>query len=150
MKLATALTALAAACAASSGRAPGPVTAPACLAAPSSDTTVYDTSQVTRRPERVGGPAPTYPMGPREEGIQGRVLIALIIEATGEVNQSSVSVVRSPDRRLTESALAVVRASQFKPGCLGDQAVRVRVELPIDYSLGGRPSTSRPPGWPRN
>ena len=135
MKLTVGLLTLTGACASAPGVALDRDPAPKCLAATTSDTTVYDTLQVTRRPKRYGGPYPTYPTSAREQGVQGRVVIAMIIEPTGEVNQASVSVVRSPDSRLTESALVVARESKYRPGCLEGRAVRTRVALPVDFTL---------------
>jgi TonB family protein len=146
MKLAIGLVILTAACATSGLRSKQEAAA-GCAAGQNADSTVYDTLQVTRRPERYAGPPPQYPTSAREQLVQGRVLIAFIIEPTGEVNQSSVSVVRSPDARLTESALLVVRQSKFRPGCLGDRAVRVRVALPVDYRIvRGMEAMGRRPG----
>jgi TonB family protein len=127
--------ALTSACATAS-RGPTSAGVARCAPAPSTDTTVYDTSQVTWPAERASGAIPVYPISARENGVQGRVVIGMIIETTGEVNHSSVTVVQSPDARLTESALALVRHSRFRPACVGDRPVRFRLHLPIDYRVG--------------
>ena len=106
-----------------------------CVSSLSTDTTVYDTTQVSEKPVRRDGPRPEYPEDARSNRVQGRVILTLVVEPTGQVNHSSVRALQTPDYRLTRSAATAARASRYWPGCRGGMAVRVRLELPIVYSI---------------
>ena len=48
------------------------------------------------RPELLSGPMPEYPSLLRTAGIQGRVVVRAIIDATGRAEPGSVQVIESP------------------------------------------------------
>jgi TonB family protein len=106
-----------------------------CALRQSRDSTVYDTTQVTEKPSRRGGPQPQYPASAMMEGVQGTVILAAIVEPTGIVDPSSITFVQRLDSRLDRSALRTLRDSWFWPGCRGDSAVRVRIAVPVTYSI---------------
>ena len=75
-----------------------------------------------------------YPKSAVEAGIQGRVIVELIIEKNGEV--SSVVVTKSVDDALDAEAVKVVKASpKWKPGMKGGVPVRVKISVPIEFRL---------------
>src|SRR6266576_4586732 len=88
-----------------------------CQSNPSSDTTVFDTTQVSRRPEVLSGPNLTYPDELRRHRISGRVVLSMIINADGTLEQRSIERVRSDDPAFEESAIGYLREAVFSPGC---------------------------------
>jgi len=75
-----------------------------------------------------------YPKSAIESGVQGRVVVEIIIEKNGEV--SSVKVVKSVADALDAEAIKVVAASpKWKPGMKGGVPVRVKMAIPIEFKL---------------
>ena len=102
-----------------------------------SDSTVYDTTQVTERPLLYEAPTLHYPKSARARGIEGRVMLAVTINADGQADTQSIQTISSPDSELTSAAVAWVRRGKFEPVCRAGQAVRVRLKIPVDFKLGG-------------
>ena len=100
-----------------------------------SDSTVYDTAQVQSKPQVLSGSPIRYPDRARLAGVQGRVLLALIISPRGQAERSSIRVVNSLDRDLDKAAMDYVRTATFRPGCRDGRAVRVSMRLPIDFRI---------------
>ena len=95
---------------------------------------MYDTSHVTEHPRvRRGGPMPAYPIVELQRRIQGRVIIGVIVESDGTVDQDSVRVLQSVDQAIDREALRWVRGASFWPACRDGRPVRVRVAVPIDF-----------------
>ncbi len=57
---------------------------------------------------------PVYPERTRRAGIEGRVVLKILISATGAIRSTEV-VVSSGNQALDQSALQAVRASKFSP-----------------------------------
>jgi TonB family protein len=104
-----------------------------CVGRPADDSVVYDTTQVTEKPVVFSGPEPRYPFDARARGIQGRVLVCVVVKENGAIDQRSVTVVQSVYPSLDSAAVGWVRSAAFWPGWLGTRAVRVRVLVPIVY-----------------
>lgn len=77
---------------------------------------------------------PKYPPEAKEKKIQGEVLLHAIISEDGKVEQ--LSVVRSPDRLLSESALEAVQQWTYKPYLLNGNPVAVDTTITVHYSFG--------------
>ncbi len=75
-----------------------------------------------------------YPAKAREAGANGTVYMNFIIETDGSV--STFECLRSPHQSLTDEALRVLTAMpKWKPGMQGGKAVRVRMALPVNFTL---------------
>jgi len=75
-----------------------------------------------------------YPELPRQNGIQGRVIIAFMVEPDGSV--SNVKVIKGVDHYLDEEAIRVVTSSPaWTPGKQNARPVRVRFSIPINFRL---------------
>jgi TonB family protein len=98
-----------------------------------SDSTVYDTTQVTERPILYEAQPLKYPARARARGAEGRVLLAVTINADGLPDVHSIQTISSPDSELTGAAVRWVRSAKFEPVCLATKAVRVRVAIPVDF-----------------
>ena len=98
-----------------------------------SDSTVYDTTQVTERPILYKAEPLHYPAKARARGVEGRVLLAVTINADGRPDLPSIQTISSPDSELTDAAVRWVRTARFEPVCRASTAVRVRVAIPVDF-----------------
>lgn len=75
-----------------------------------------------------------YPKAARDAKVQGRVVVAFIIDTDGEVREAKI--VNSISKELDEEALRVVKASpRWKPGVQNNKPVRVQYQVPINFSL---------------
>ena len=101
-----------------------------------SDSTVYDTTQVIQRPVVYDAPRLHYPAQARARGVEGRVLLAVTVNADGRPDPQSIQTISSPDSELTIAAVRWVRGAKFEPVCLAGEAVRVRVAIPVDFKRG--------------
>ena len=106
-----------------------------CAGLASTDSVVYDTTQVTERPLAYDGPPIRYPDGLRREGIQGRVVLSLIVNADGTVDRGSIGIIQMVHPDFVMAAKRWTLGARFWPGCLVGRPVRVRVALPIDFKI---------------
>ncbi len=75
-----------------------------------------------------------YPAEALKRGIEGRVVLSFIVERDGSV--STIELLQSPDRILSEEARRVVSSSpKWTPGRQKGHLVRVRYMLPVDFSI---------------
>lgn len=76
-----------------------------------------------------------YPQICQEQGVQGRVIVAFVVNRDGSI--VDVKVVRSPDEHLSAEAMRVVKLMpKWKPARQGNKAVRSRFNLPVMFRLG--------------
>ena len=76
----------------------------------------------------------TYPAQAVENGIQGRVIVAFIVERDGTI--TNVRVAKSVDPSLDREALSVVkRMPRWNPGKQNGKAVRVKFSAPVTFKL---------------
>ena len=106
-----------------------------CANTPSQDTTVYDTTQVTTKPQVRVGPRLEYPKELRQNGISGSVVYSVVVNADGRVDRRSIKLLRSDNVEFDRAAREYLEQAFFLPGCLHGEAVRVRVILPIDFRI---------------
>ncbi|GEN12283.1 hypothetical protein MFU01_73200 [Myxococcus fulvus] len=92
-------------------------------------------AQVLRAPAVLKQPRPEYPRRARSDGIQGLVLVRIIVGTDGEVETEHTRVIRSIPA-LDAAAISAVNRWRFTPaiGRLG-RPVRVILELPVQFSL---------------
>ena len=96
---------------------------------------VYMESVVEERPEVLSGPQLQYPDLLRQAAIQGRVLVQAIIDTTGRAEPQSVKVLQSPNPGFDQSAKNYVLRALFRPARVHGRAVRVLINLPIDFKI---------------
>jgi protein TonB len=104
---------------------------------PSSDQ-VYLEAVVEERPDHLSGPALQYPELLKQAGVQGRVLVQAVIDTTGRAVPSSVKILQSAHAGFDGPAKSYVQQSLFRPGRVGGRAVKVLVNMPIDFRLTTR------------
>ena len=104
---------------------------------------VYNVGSIEEFPEFPGGMAAwskfiqknlRYPYMAQDAAIQGKVYISFVIEKDGSV--SDVSLVKGIGYGCDEEALRVIKKSpKWKPGKQNKQTVRVRYNMPINYTI---------------
>lgn len=76
-----------------------------------------------------------YPSICQEQGVQGRVIVAFVVNRDGSI--VDVKVLRSPDQHLSDEAVRVVKQMpKWKPARQGNRSVRSRFNLPVMFRLG--------------
>ncbi|HUL04641.1 MAG TPA: TonB family protein [Gemmatimonadales bacterium] len=108
-----------------------------CDGAPSADTTVYDSTQLSEQPAPRSVPKPEYPADARKHRMEGRVIVAAVVNADGSVDSSSVDVTAGAYASLDAEARRVVSLTKFWPACRDGVAVRSRIVAPFDFKLTG-------------
>ncbi len=76
-----------------------------------------------------------YPAVLLDAGVTGKVVLEMVVRADGSVEPGSVRVVSATHERFVEASVRVAEKMRFRPARIGDEAVAVRVTLPIDWSL---------------
>ncbi|NVJ24450.1 TonB family protein [Myxococcus sp. AM011] len=91
--------------------------------------------QVLRPPSVLKQLTPEYPRRARVDGVQGLVLVRIIVGTDGEVETEHTRIIRSIPM-LDAAAIAAVNRWRFSPA-IGrhGKAVRVILELPVQFSL---------------
>lgn len=90
---------------------------------------------VDEKPSLVSPPQLDYPDLLRQAGIEGTVLIEVIIDTTGHAEPASLRVAQSSNRAFEMSARDAVLKSLYRPGRVRGQAVRVLVQVPINFNI---------------
>lgn len=99
---------------------------------------VYEESAVDETPRLLAAPPPDYPILLRDAGITGRVLLQAVIDTTGKVDPASVKVVQSANPAFDIPSQRWILKALFRPARIRGRAVRVLVNMPIDFSITGR------------
>jgi len=99
---------------------------------------VYGEVEVQERPHLASGPALTYPAPLLLSRTSGRVVMEVVIDTTGRVEDGTVRVIESSDARFNQAAKDYVQAARFTPGRIAGRAVRVRFEMPVEFKLPTR------------
>lgn len=100
---------------------------------------VYSEANVEVRPLLLSAPPLEYPDFLRREGIQGRVVLQAIVDTTGRVEPASIKILKSPNPGFDQPTRQWVLKALFRPARLGGEAVRVLVNLPVDYAFSSSP-----------
>ena len=96
---------------------------------------VFMEAIVEEKPAVLSGPTLQYPELLRQAQIQGRVLVQAIIDTLGRAEPPSVKVLQSPNPGFDQSAKSYVTKALFRPARVHGRAVRVLIQIPIDFRL---------------
>ena len=107
--------------------------ATACAGLASTDSAVYDTTQVTERPRTRSIPVLHYPVVAQRRHEGGLVMIAMIIEPDGSVQQGSLRIVQSTDTVFDAEALRWARGASYWPACRDGRPVRIADTKSIEF-----------------
>lgn len=110
------------------------------------DPTWYPAKQVDVHPVALNLIKPAYPEKGVELGVDGKVVLLLLIDEAGVVKEASV-VEADPEGVFEESALAAFRNARFAPAQKSGRAVKSRVLIRVTYELNDRkkPAVVQPP-----
>jgi TonB family protein len=113
---------------------PGPIVAdivlPSVPAWPSPDDIVI----VEREPQLIAMQPPAYPEIAREAGVEGTVIVRVLVDAQGTVRDR---LLLQSVLGLDEAALEAATTAVFRPAMQQDRPVAVWVVLPIEFRLRG-------------
>ena len=75
-----------------------------------------------------------YPKELQDAGVSGRVIVQFVVDTDGSIG--SVQTLRTPDKRLSDQVEALVKkAPKWTPGKQRGQAVKVVMNLPIEFKV---------------
>src|SRR3989440_2854689 len=96
---------------------------------------VFMEAIVEEKPAVLSGPQPVYPELLKQAQITGRVLVQAIVDTLGRAEPNSVKVLQSPNPGFDQSAKNYVTKCLFRPARVHGRAVRVLIQIPIDFRL---------------
>ncbi|MEO0249655.1 MAG: TonB family protein, partial [candidate division WOR-3 bacterium] len=96
---------------------------------------VYEAYAVEIMPEITEMVRPNYPPVAMQAGIEGRVVVQVVVDERGMVIPGTERILSTTNEVFNEPALAAARECTFKPGQMGDRAVKVRVNIPFAFKL---------------
>ena len=99
---------------------------------------VYTVEDLEERPHLTSGPVLRYPAALLLSRVSGRVVVEAVIDSTGRAQDGTLRVVESSDARFNQAAKDYVQAARFTPGRIAGRAVRVRLEIPVEFKLPAR------------
>jgi hypothetical protein len=108
----------------------------------------FDLDSVEEPPERLRGGIPDAGFL-LSSGKSGYVMVGIIIDTTGHPEPQSLTIVCTSDPGFNPSASKFVLGSVFTPARVYGRKVRVRVHMPVLFSLP-RSGEVEPPGCSRN
>jgi protein TonB len=88
---------------------------------------------VTRMPELISEIKIPYPAEAKKKGIQGAVVMDILIDEKGAVRQATL--VNGPDPSLSEAALEAVKKFMFSPAIMQEKPVAVRIRYAYRFIL---------------
>lgn len=112
--------------------APGPVLNVPLLA----ETRYYLARELDVQPSALRRPDPVYPPRAEEQGVAGRVLVRLHLEADGSIGRTevvSVAPAGAYGEMFKQATLDSLKATRFRPALRNGQAVRAVVEIPVVF-----------------
>ncbi len=93
---------------------------------------------VESMPKMIGGVASLvqsvkYPVIARKNGIEGNVIVKIIVDDEGK--PQNPTIMRSPSPLLNDAAVKAVMKQLFEPGRQRGRAVKVEVVVPVKFRL---------------
>ena len=98
---------------------------------------VFTEAVVDEPPERISSPPLEYPRMMQQAGVEGSVVLQGVVDTTGRIEAGSIVVISSTNRAFEGPARNLLQRSLFRPGRVRGQAVRVLIQLPIQFTLIG-------------
>ncbi|MGH7700992.1 MAG: energy transducer TonB [Gemmatimonadales bacterium] len=96
---------------------------------------VYAEAVVEEKPEMLSGPVPEYPQLLRTAGIEGTVIVQVIVDTMGRAEPNSIRIIRSPNPGFDQPVKSAVQRALFRPARVHGRAVRVLVQIPYNFTL---------------
>jgi TonB family protein len=99
---------------------------------------VYREAVVDDPPRLVSSRPVEYPRLLHEAGVEGTVLIEVVIDTLGHPEAETLRAVESPHAEFTRAACRVVLEAVYLPGRIEGRRVRVLVRVPVAFRIAGR------------
>lgn len=99
---------------------------------------VYDSNIVEQSPELLASPPPRYPEMLRMAHVEGIVIVQGVVDTLGHLERGTLKVISSPHPALSTSAVEGLANAVFRPGRVEGRAVRVLVQMPVQFSIARR------------
>jgi protein TonB len=96
---------------------------------------VYAEALVEEKPEMLSGPYPDYPQMLKNAGIEGTVVVQVVIDTMGRAEPNSIKIIRTPNAGFDTPTKNAVRQALFRPARVHGRAVRVLVQIPFNFKL---------------
>ena len=94
---------------------------------------ILSVKDVDTPPLLVKRTAPEYPEIALQEGIEGKVVLEIVVNAKGHVE--NVKVLKSSNKVLEEAAVKAAKQYVFKPAQKSGKNVAVSIVLPITFQM---------------
>ena len=88
---------------------------------------------MTQMPVLVSDIQVPYPPGPKARGVQGKVVMDLLIDESGHVRD--VKLIEAPDPELGAAATTAARGFEFKPARIQEKSVAVRIHYAYRFVI---------------
>ena len=99
---------------------------------------LYVESLVDVKPSLLSATPPPYPELLHQAGIGGQVLLQAILDTSGRAEPHSVRIVHSPHPAFDPGSRNWILHAVFRPARVRGHAVRVLIQVPLDYRITGR------------
>lgn len=93
----------------------------------------FRVEDLERPPEVLSAVPPVYPAALRRAGVEGRVVLLVVVDEQGRVEEARVE--RSSRPEFEAPALEAIRKWRFRPGMKDGQPVRTFLRQPIRFSV---------------
>jgi len=90
--------------------------------------------KVERKPQELQRVVPVYPEIARSAGIEGRVVVAVVIDTVGSIASATI-LASSGSSMLDTAALDAARRFRFTPAYQRDRPVPVQTSIPFSFRL---------------
>jgi TonB family protein len=97
---------------------------------------VHSSDQVEQGAKAIAVVVPSYPDSLLMARTSGRVVVEVIVDTAGRVEEGSVDVLFSSDERFTRAVRAALVGSRFTPALAGGHRVRQFLQLPFVFAPG--------------
>ena len=85
-------------------------------------------------PELIKMVKPRYPEIARKAGVEGRVVLQIVVDERGNVTEAQV-ILAQPPGIFEEAAIEAIMQWKFKPAKQREKAIAVRMGQTMDFSL---------------
>lgn len=101
--------------------------------------------ELDRFPRATSLKSPAYPAALKAAGVEGQVVVSMVIDSTGKVREARVE--KSTHAGFEMAALEAVTAWQFDPGLKGGRVVNTRVSQTLEFKLDQESGARAPTEW---
>ena len=95
----------------------------------------FNSAELDRPPVLIAMDQPEYPRLAKRAEVDGRVLLHILVNAVGRVDEVRIESESNPDFGFGESAARAARSAVFSPAIANRQPVRCWVAIPVVYEM---------------